>query len=158
MEITPGFKSGVLCTRLQRTHSHLTITGRGTETETACRRCDECDLETLAHVLNHLKGRSRGWQFRHNSISDRLKKALLFAGCILISENQTIGPGGQRPDLVFRKGNQVFIIDVTCPFENRVEAFTEARNLKLEKYAPLIPLFSSMGLNATIIPIPVGTL
>ncbi|GBN11567.1 hypothetical protein AVEN_246261-1 [Araneus ventricosus] len=106
---------------------------------TACRRCDECDLETLAHVLNHCKGRSRGWQLRHNSISDRLKQALLFDGCALISENQSIGPDNLRPDLVFRKGNDIYIIDVTCPFENRLEAFSDARKHKLEKYAPLIP-------------------
>ncbi|GBN01780.1 Retrovirus-related Pol polyprotein from type-1 retrotransposable element R2 [Araneus ventricosus] len=125
---------------------------------TACRGCDECDLETLAHVLNHCKGRSRGWQLRHNSISDRIKNALLFDGCTLISENQPIGPDGQRPDLVFRKRNEVYIIDITCPFENRLEAFTAARNHKIEKYASLVPFFESMGLKATIIPILVGAL
>ncbi|GBN09065.1 Retrovirus-related Pol polyprotein from type-1 retrotransposable element R2 [Araneus ventricosus] len=125
---------------------------------TACRGCDECDLETLAHVLNHCKGRSRGWQLRHNSISDRVKNALLFDGCTLISENQPIGPDGQRPDLVFRKRNEVYIIDITCPFENRLEAFTAARNHKIEKYASLVPFFESMGLKATIIPILVGAL
>ncbi|GBN97327.1 hypothetical protein AVEN_34546-1 [Araneus ventricosus] len=123
---------------------------------TACRRCDECDLE--AHVLNHCKGRSRGWQLRHNSISDRLKQALLFDGCALISENQSIGPDNLHPDLVFRKGNDIFIIDVTCPFENRLEAFSDARKHKLDKYAPLIPYFANMGLNASIIPILVGAL
>ncbi|GBM61046.1 hypothetical protein AVEN_264374-1 [Araneus ventricosus] len=43
----------------------------------SCRGCDECDLETLPHVLNHCKGRSRTWTFRHNCVCDRLEKALL---------------------------------------------------------------------------------
>ncbi|KAF8797215.1 Retrovirus-related Pol polyprotein type-1 like protein [Argiope bruennichi] len=80
------------------------------ENDRACRRCNDADLETLPHVLNHCKGRSRGWQLRHNNIVDRIKKALLPKNT-LVAENQCIGPDGLRPDLVFKNGRKMYIID-----------------------------------------------
>ncbi|GBN09067.1 Retrovirus-related Pol polyprotein from type-1 retrotransposable element R2 [Araneus ventricosus] len=44
--------------------------------DTSCRGCDECDLETLPHVLNHCKGRSRAWTLRHNVVVDKIERAL----------------------------------------------------------------------------------
>jgi hypothetical protein len=42
-----------------------------------------------------------------------------------------------RPDLVIVKKNTATIIDITIPSENRVEALTEARQHKVNKYAAL---------------------
>ncbi|KAF8778866.1 Retrovirus-related Pol polyprotein type-1 like protein [Argiope bruennichi] len=122
-----------------------------------CRRCNEADLETLPHVLNHCKGRSRGWQLRHDTIVARVKKALA-TRCTIISENQRVGPDNLRPDLVVQSGNKIFIVDVTIPFENRMEGFEKAKRLKHDKYASLLPLYSSNGVQAAIIPIVVGAL
>ncbi|GIY27770.1 retrovirus-related Pol polyprotein from type-2 retrotransposable element R2DM, partial [Caerostris darwini] len=113
-----------------------------------CRRCG-FQQETLAHVLNHCSRYSHAWQLRHNAIVDRLVAALGRRGEI-ISCNQTIGGSDLRPDIVFQKGKDVFIIDVTCPFENRKSAFSQAR--------AVIPFFQSQGMSAHIVPILVGAL
>ncbi|GBO08913.1 Retrovirus-related Pol polyprotein from type-1 retrotransposable element R2 [Araneus ventricosus] len=99
----------------------------------SCRGCDECDLETLPHVLNHCKGRSRAWTLRHDCVCNRLVKALLPKGKI-IARNQDVGPLGKRPDIVFQMGKEIFIIDVTIPFENRYASFESARKAKIDKY------------------------
>ncbi|GBM35221.1 hypothetical protein AVEN_116481-1, partial [Araneus ventricosus] len=65
---------------------------------------------------------------------------------------------GLKPDLVFRKGRDIFIIDVACPFENRPSALEDARKEKCDKYASLLPFYSSRGYNPVIIPIIVGAL
>ncbi|KAF8797217.1 Retrovirus-related Pol polyprotein type-2 like protein [Argiope bruennichi] len=122
-----------------------------------CRRCNEADLETLPHVLNHWKGKSRGWQLRHDTIVARVKKALA-TRCTIISENQSVGPNNLHPDLVVQSGNKVYIVDVTIPFENRMEGFEKAKRLKHDKYASLLPLYSSSGMQVSIVPIVVGAL
>ncbi|XP_055924598.1 uncharacterized protein LOC129956692 [Argiope bruennichi] len=123
----------------------------------AFRRCDQADLETLPHVLNHCKGRSRGWQLRQNNIVERIKRALIPRN-MLVSENQSIGTDGLRADLVFKNGKKIYIIDVTCPFENRMSAFEEARQRKLDKYASLASHFTSQGFVASVVSILVGSL
>ncbi|GBN16737.1 Retrovirus-related Pol polyprotein from type-1 retrotransposable element R2 [Araneus ventricosus] len=125
--------------------------------DTSCRGCDECDLETLPHVLNHCKGRSRAWTLRHNVVVDKIERALSTRGVIL-AKNQAVGPLGKRPDLVVQIGKEVFIIDVCIPFDNRYESFDRARQEKLDKYAHLIPHYSVNGCKASIIPIIVGAL
>jgi hypothetical protein len=40
-----------------------------------------------------------------------------------------------RPDLVIVKNNKATIIDITIPFENRIEELTAARQQKINKYA-----------------------
>ncbi|KAF8789554.1 Retrovirus-related Pol polyprotein type-1 like protein [Argiope bruennichi] len=70
-----------------------------------CRRCTEADIETLPHVLNHCKDRSRCWQLRHDTIVARLKKALA-TRCTIISENQSVGPDNLRPDLMVQSGKK----------------------------------------------------
>ncbi|GBO09521.1 Retrovirus-related Pol polyprotein from type-1 retrotransposable element R2 [Araneus ventricosus] len=126
-------------------------------TDMSCRGCDECDLETLPHVLNHCKGRSRAWTLRHNCVADRLKKALLTKGTLL-AENQCVGPLGKRPDLVFQIGKEIYIIDVTIPFENRYESFERARQEKIDKYQHLVDQYAKDGVKATVVPIIVGSL
>ncbi|KAH7934855.1 hypothetical protein HPB52_001408 [Rhipicephalus sanguineus] len=55
----------------------------------------------------------------------------------VIGENQQVGVPGLRPDLVLARGEKALILDVCCPFDNRMQAFQEARRVKEEKYAPL---------------------
>ncbi|GIY63745.1 retrovirus-related Pol polyprotein from type-1 retrotransposable element R2 [Caerostris darwini] len=121
-----------------------------------CRRCG-FQQETLAHVVNHCPSFSHAWQLRHNSIVSRLSKALKNRGEIL-SENSAVFDTALRPDLVFRKGSDIFLIDVTCPFENRKGTFESARARKLDHYESLLPLYQAQGLQPQIIPILVGAL
>ncbi|GIY44815.1 uncharacterized protein CDAR_403691 [Caerostris darwini] len=104
-----------------------------------CRRCGYRQ-ETLSHVLNHCSRYSHAWQLRHNSIVDRLVAALGRRGEIL-SCNQAVASSDLRPDIVFKKGSDIFLIDVTCPFENRKSAFAQARATKIAKYEPQILSF-----------------
>ncbi|GIY48209.1 retrovirus-related Pol polyprotein from type-1 retrotransposable element R2 [Caerostris darwini] len=126
------------------------------ENDQRCRRCGHRQ-ETLSHVLNHCSRYSRAWQLRHNSIVDKLIAALRMRGQVL-SCNQAVFGTDLRPDIVFKKGSDIFIIDVTCPFENRKSAFEQARATKISRYEPLIPIYQSQGLNAHIVPILVGAL
>nr|XP_037284215.1 uncharacterized protein LOC119176986 [Rhipicephalus microplus] len=100
-----------------------------------CRRCGYGE-ETLPHVLCHCMWQSRAMTERHNAIVARLKKAAL-EWFTVIGENQQVSVPGLRPDLVLARGEEALILDVCCPFDNRMQAFQEARRVKEEKYAPL---------------------
>ncbi|GFT41780.1 uncharacterized protein TNCV_4502411, partial [Trichonephila clavipes] len=64
-----------------------------------------------------------------------------------------------RPDLVAQVGKAIYIIDVTIPFENRRQAFSQARERKVAKYTELIPHFKALGFQQVeIVPIVVGSL
>ncbi|KAL1415239.1 hypothetical protein MTO96_029509 [Rhipicephalus appendiculatus] len=75
----------------------------------------------------------------------RLKKAAL-GRYTVIGENQQVGVPGLRPDLV---------LDVCCPFDNRMQAFQEARRIKEEKYATLqlhlLRLFQRVSVDAIVV-------
>jgi len=58
----------------------------------------------------------------------------------------------RRPD-----GSYIFV-DVTVPFEDRVEALERARSLKEEKYRPLIEDLARIGIRAEVHAIVVGAL
>ncbi|GIY79281.1 reverse transcriptase domain-containing protein, partial [Caerostris darwini] len=89
-----------------------------------CRRCG-FQQESLAHVVNHCPSFSHAWQLRHNAIVDCLHKALLNREEVLSANTAVLGTS-IRPDLVFKKGREIFPIDVTCPFENRTRVFDSA--------------------------------
>ncbi|GFY41228.1 retrovirus-related Pol polyprotein from type-1 retrotransposable element R2 [Trichonephila inaurata madagascariensis] len=123
----------------------------------ACRKCGQWD-ETLPHVINHCKSYSAAWQLRHNAVLARIGAAIAFKGTIL-SENQVVGHNRLRPDLVAQIDNNIYIIDVTIPFENRRQAFSQARERKVFKYLELLPYFTSLGFQQVhIAPIVVGSL
>ncbi|GBM70281.1 hypothetical protein AVEN_198623-1, partial [Araneus ventricosus] len=115
------------------------------------------ELETLPHVLNHCPGRSRGWQLRHDAVGDRIVKALSTRDKFL-TINQPVGEDDLRPDFVFQHGKNIYIIDVTIPFENRLDSFEKARQRKIDKYATLIDFYAKSNLKAFIVPIVVGAL
>ena len=60
----------------------------------------------------------------HNRIVARLKKVALGRWSVL-RENQFLGAKGLRPDLVLvdNQNEEVLILDVTMPFESKIENF-----------------------------------
>jgi len=72
---------------------------------------------------------------RHNAIVARIKKAASMKFKFLF-ENQVLGDQGLRPDLVLMKGFNIFVVDVTVPFDNRLEAFKVAaeKSAKYEQF------------------------
>lgn len=121
-----------------------------------CRRCPK--LETLPHVLNHCMKHSTLYKRRHNAVVERIKKAAM-GRWIVIGEDQVVGTtNNRRPDLVLRKGNDIMILDITCPFENGLQAFQDARKEKEDKYAELAAELSSDGTRVRVDAIIVGSL
>nr|XP_050033033.1 uncharacterized protein LOC126529541 [Dermacentor andersoni] len=100
-----------------------------------CRRCGYGE-ETLPHVLCHCMRQSRAMTERDNTIVGRIKKAALGRFAV-IAENQVVGTTSLKPDPVLACGEEALILDVCCPFENRLQAFQDARKAKEEKYAPV---------------------
>jgi len=95
---------------------------------------------------------------RHNAIVARVKKA---ASTIfeVLSENQVLGNQSLRLDLVLKKGPNIYIVDVTIPFDNRLEAFKAAANEKRVKYEQLrAEMADSYNCTAVVIPFVVGAL
>ncbi|XP_054720779.1 uncharacterized protein T26G10.4-like [Uloborus diversus] len=98
-----------------------------------CRKCGR-DRETLPHVLNHCWSFSNLMQQRHNAVLDRIVRAARYK-CAVLSVNETVIPGNPLPpDAVIKRGDSIFILDVTIAFENRKAAFEAARTRKIEKY------------------------
>ncbi|GIY09286.1 hypothetical protein CDAR_309261 [Caerostris darwini] len=83
-------------------------------------------------------------------------KSVLIGG--LSRWNQKVCGTSLGPDIMARVGNNVFIIDVTCPFEGTDSAFSDAYDIQTEKYESLIPLYQAQCLSATIVPFLVGAL
>lgn len=82
---------------------------------------------------------TNGLTQRHNALVQRILKASEGRHWKVISANQQV-PGADstlKPDIVLEKNGKVLVIDVTCPFENGADSFTEARLRKEEKYAEL---------------------
>ena len=120
-----------------------------------CRFCDQ--PETLPHVLCHCRPDMVQIRNRHNRVVDRLTNAIRFG---TISTDRTIRDSGLRlrPDIVVEEQDQVLIIDVTCPFDNDVDALTDAALAKIHKYEPLKQFVESTGRKCQIFPFVVGAL
>ncbi|KAG8200905.1 hypothetical protein JTE90_020545 [Oedothorax gibbosus] len=64
-----------------------------------------------------------------------------------------------RPDIVVRRPDgSMLIIDVTVPFEDRVEALEKARQLKATKYQSLVDDLATKGISSEVNAIIVGAL
>jgi hypothetical protein len=72
---------------------------------------------------------------RNNAVVNRVKQSAQGKHTNL-SENETI-QGNLRPDLVIVKNSKATIIVITIPFENRMEALTEASQHEVSKYDAL---------------------
>lgn len=67
-----------------------------------------------------------------------------------MGENQVVGSKNQRTYLVLIKINDVFILDITCPFENGLIVSDDARLEKSTKYAKLAIVLSTSSDNTKI--------
>jgi len=77
----------------------------------------------------------------------------------ILSENQVLGDQGLRQDLVLKKGLIIFVVDVTVPYDNRLEAFKVVADEKREKYERLrAGLTEQHGCEVTVVPFIVGAL
>lgn len=106
------------------------------------RRCGNI-TENLAYVVDHCIRYSGLYLARHNSVVTRIKKAAS-GWCAILSENQVCGNGGLHPDLVVKKVNKVFVIDVSIPFENRINTFKVSANERVERYNQLSDELASL--------------
>ncbi|XP_049266997.1 uncharacterized protein LOC125756377 [Rhipicephalus sanguineus] len=116
----------------------LPVNGARPWASTAGKRCRVCGyaMETLPRVLGHCMRHSVAYTSRHNSIVNRVKHAAC-RNFTVTHENRPVGDTNLRPDLVLARGEEAIIVDVTCPFENRLEAFEAARTVKERKYQPV---------------------
>jgi hypothetical protein len=115
----------------------LPLNGRSynqTDDDRSCRRCG-FENETLPHVINHCMRYTDLFTRRYNAVVNRIRKAAE-SKYTNLAENDVV-LGNLRPDLVIVKNNKATIIDITVPFENRMEALNQARLLKLQKYEDL---------------------
>ncbi|CAI6358612.1 unnamed protein product [Macrosiphum euphorbiae] len=95
---------------------------------------------------------------RHNAIVARIKKAASTKFEVL-SENQVLGNHCLRPDLVLKNGPNIFVVDVSVPFDNRLAAFETAAAEKKGKYEQLRAELAALhGCEATVVPFIVGAL
>ncbi|KAF0711758.1 Retrovirus-related Pol polyprotein from type-2 retrotransposable element R2DM, partial [Aphis craccivora] len=124
------------------------------------RRCRRCGYltESLSHVVDHCMRYTALYLARHNAIVARIKKVASTKFEVL-SENQALGNQGLRPDLVLKKGPNIYVVDVTVPFVNRLEAFKAAAAVKTEKYEQLrVDLAAQHRCDAIVVPFIVGAL
>ena len=116
-----------------------------------CRRCDH-PTETLLHVLNQCRYQmSTRITARHNAVQDlfvdTIKRCVKRSYQIAVNRKCDVTGANLRPDILIRdeKEKRMFIIDVTCPYEQNDEAFYEARVRKITKYAPIEDHYKSQG-------------
>lgn len=122
-----------------------------------CRRCNNGD-ESLPHVINHCSAHRRAILERHNAIVGRIKVAAEKKFRV-IAENRTVIEGCMiRPDLLLVQQRTALILDVTVAFENRVQAFQEARARKMSHYIKLRENLLKTYDKAEIIPFVIGSL
>jgi len=122
-----------------------------------CRRCGYIN-ESLSHVVDHCMRYTALYMARHNAIVARIKTAASTRFEVL-SENQVLGKQGLRPDLVLKKGPNIYIMDVTVPFDNRLAAFKVAAVEKRDKYEELRAELAGLHeCEAAVVPFVVGAL
>ncbi|XP_023215158.1 uncharacterized protein LOC111617977 [Centruroides sculpturatus] len=112
-----------------------------------CRRCSH-PQETLAHVLNHCTRNLHIATKRHDAVLGRLQRAIRPDNLQTYVNQQVPGFDSRcRPDLVVvcEDAKTATIVDVSIPFENGQEAFSTARQSKVEKYRSLTDHFRSLG-------------
>ncbi|KAG8184376.1 hypothetical protein JTE90_006779 [Oedothorax gibbosus] len=122
-----------------------------------CRRCP-APVESTLHVLSLCKPNMGRRTLRHNAIVDRIHNAKRRDWQVL-TMNQSLGDERLRPDLVITKGkNEAIILDITIPYENRIQAFETARAEKKRKYTNIATLLSKDYKNVSVEAIIVGAL
>ena len=102
--------------------------------------CPGCKAhpESLGHVLNACLPNMGLMRERHNSILQRLVKAINEDRGHLFVE-QAISLDNLRPDILFHDAStkEAVIVDVSIPYESGPQAFEKARSEKIQKYEGL---------------------
>ena len=125
-----------------------------------CRMCGRFP-ETLAYILNHCHPCLDMVRVRHNTILDRVIRAVPDSLGAKHKEQPLPGTvGDNRPDLtiISPDNTSVILLDVSCPFEGTPLALEEAANAKLIKYEPLRQQLLRTYSSVTIYPFIVGSL
>ena len=127
---------------------------RYSNTDTACRHCVN-HPETFPPVICH--SHMVNICARHDSVVKRLTNAIRFGK---ITTDRTVAESNLhlRPDIVVDEHNQVLLIDVTCPFDNDVDALRNAAVAKVTKYQVLKEFIESKGKSCKVYPFVVGAL
>lgn len=86
---------------------------------------------------------------RHNKIFDKITNAVRFGE---IRTDRAVKESGLRlrPDIAVKDQNNVFTVDVTCPFDNDANTLSEAVEHKFMKYQPLKEHFIARGFKCEI--------
>ena len=121
-----------------------------------CRVCQSVD-ETLPHILCHCKDNMVLICERHNKIVGRIRKATRF-GQVRVDQQIPGLNESCRPDIVISDGNNVTVIDVTCPFENGESALASADYAKVMKYGIVKSHFESLGKKCSVFGFVIGSL
>ena len=127
---------------------------------TQCRICGRVP-ETLAHVLNHCHHNLGLVRERHNTILERIVRAVPQSQGTKLKEQPLPGTSGDnRPDLtiISPDDSKVTIVEVCCPFEGSPHALEDAANAKLAKYEPLKQALLKHYNQVDIYPFVVGSL
>lgn len=123
-----------------------------------CRNChSQTDSETLPHIICHCGPNMPSITARHDKILQRLTNCI-HRGTYTVDKVVPGAPGINRPDLVVTDGNKVTVVDVTCPFDNDVDALKSAAERKESKYHYLVDHFRNLNLEAKIFGFVVGSL
>ncbi|KAE8740557.1 hypothetical protein FOCC_FOCC013921 [Frankliniella occidentalis] len=104
----------------------------------------------------------RTWRNRHSSVIKNLVASMNDDTKTHLRLEKTV-PGSKTrllPDLVLldEQKKQAVIIDVACPFENRMQALTNKRKEKCTKYEPVCEELRAAGYTATCDAVVVGSL
>ena len=134
---------------------------REPERNRLCRRCQAAE-ETTAHVLNHCMRHHKALNNRHRAVLCRLVENMpADKKTVMRVERAVPGTGSNlKPDLVLLdQDNKVAtIIDVACPFENRLRALEEKRAEKVGKYQALCDVLQRQGYATSCDAVLVGSL
>jgi hypothetical protein len=141
--------------------------GRGlkhSDQDQLCRRCNDGQRETLAHVLCHCKVHlGKAITVRHNLVAKQIASSLRThfpsAG---MSFGEACGVAGRnvKPDIVLvdAKSKKAIILDIRCPFEGSTNSFENARVDKQLKYQREKEAFQRLGYDTMCDAILVGAL
>jgi hypothetical protein len=129
-----------------------------------CRRCNDNQRETLAHVLCHCRPQlAKAITTRHDVILDHfvtLLKSKFPKAEISVGKSCDVAGRNVKPDIVIvdRASKHAFILDVRCSFEGSVNCFKNSRDNKRTKYEPERLAFSQQGFICTCDALIVGAL
>eukprot|EP00731_Ephydatia_muelleri_P013878 Em0007g1188a len=126
-------------------------------------RCRCCHLipETLSHIINHCHHNLGLVKDRHNTILERVIRAIPRTLSDIYKEQPLPNTSGaNRPDLtiISPDGQLVILLDVSIPFEGAPDALQEVALHKINKYEPLRQTLLQRYDRVEILPFLVGSL